>query len=236
MRLIDKIFFSYLLFVVLMIVTVTYVPYTRAEHLPLRIAIIDTGYAGTKLKLCPSGHFDYMTKKPVVGSQSSHGTSVGDIIADGLVGIDYCAVIFQIRDKNGYSTIDNYVDALERIAKGNFVALNISLAGGLQSVKERDALRAVAVKWTAVFVASGNDGKNLNYECDIFPACYDIPNVHPVGALDGEGKQAKTSNRGTRINLWYSGVFMGAYGTSFAAPRALVDYTRLYSRSPLASK
>jgi hypothetical protein len=80
------------------------------------------------------------------------------------------------------------------------------------------------------FVAAGNDRKNLDYECDIFPACYTFANVYPVGALDPVfGEHANVSNHGRRIKLWFDGSVAKGFreenpATSYATPRALSEF------------
>lgn len=201
-----------------------------------KIAIIDTGYTGTKLKLCKTGHYDFMTNKPMVGFQTDqnipHGQYVGDIIAEGLKDVDYCAIIFQMKDDEGFNRISNYVSALLRIYTYKVTAVNISLNGPGTSILEREALKLVAEK-ARVFVAAGNDHQNLDFECDAFPTCYKIPNVYPIGALAKDGTKARLSNRGSVIKEWYPGNYKDEFGTSFATPRALVNYVRSLSSAQL---
>lgn len=199
-----------------------------APEAKYKIAILDTGYnpftAGTKLKLCKSGHFDYRTNTATIGATGEHGTKVASIIAEELRNVDYCAVIYQVMNRQNNMLDVNIVDALNRARASGAAAVNLSFVSQYPTIAERKALERLA-KGARLFVAAGNDKKNLDWYCDAFPACYDIPNMVVVGATDTSGMTASYSNRGERINVWYFGGHRyGGYGTSFAAPRALSAY------------
>ncbi len=198
-----------------------------------KIAILDTGYdihaPGTKLKLCKTGHFDFRSYRRTIDYTQSHGTEVSSIIAERLKDVDYCAIIYQIESVFGTFPDQNIIGALELANVAGVVAVNMSFVSSDPSIAEREALKRIASKGAKLFVAAGNDRKNLDYECDVFPACYDIPNLSAVGALDPlTGEKASYSNRGSRIKLWYSGRYHAAgrsvNGTSLAVPRALSEY------------
>jgi subtilisin family serine protease len=213
----------------------------NADEPKFKIAIIDTGYdihaPGTKLKLCQSGHYDFKSRRAVVEHTMDHGTKVASIIAERLKDVDYCAVILQVKGSVDFS-IGNNVQALIQVAAMGVTAVNYSFDGYLTSVAERDALRLLANRGVGVFVAAGNGSKNLDYECDTFPACLDIEGMNVVGALDPNTNEiASYSNRGTRIKLWYSGRYHSQdktdNGTSFATPRALSEYILSLDAKPV---
>jgi hypothetical protein len=198
-----------------------------------KIAIIDTGYSDhpfdTQLKLCKTGHFDFRSNTPTIGSSGEHGNVVSLIIAEKLKNVDYCAVIYQWADEFGYYTIEGEIRALQLAKKEHFTAINMSLNGRTTSVQERELLKSILDEGTTIFVASGNDGSNLDYECLAFPTCYKLDGLYSVGAVDMKtGKQARFSNHGSVVKLWFSGEAPPQYearaGTSFAVPRALSEY------------
>lgn len=208
----------------------------KAPAKPLvKIGIIDTGYesggaqALATLKLCPTGHYDFYSEKPVVARTDKHGTMVGTIIAETLQNVNYCAVIFQVVTKNGEITPETIARAVMRASKEHLQAVNVSLTGTAASFYEARAFKALSDSGARIFVAAGNDHRDLNFACQSYPACYQVKNIQIIGALTEDLEQpAQYSNHGGRVNLWYSGVyndgFTHAQGTSFAAPRAAADY------------
>jgi subtilisin family serine protease len=200
-----------------------------------KIAIIDTGYdmslvpAGQpRLKLCRYGHFDFTTGKNAVGSSHPHGTHVASIIAKELRDVDYCAVIYNVYVDRHLDRMPNefVVGAFYKASYESVIAINASYRGTILSVAEREAVSDAAKRVDRIFVAAGNDALNLDESCLAFPACFDIPNMFPVGAMKPDmSKRLPSSNYGSRIKLWFNGVFdKRDQGTSYAAPRALASY------------
>lgn len=206
------------------------------ENAKFRIGVIDTGYNsdyGTeRVKLCKTGHYDFYTEKAQIAGVHPHGTMVSELIASPLEHTDYCIVVFQVADASGNITPENVARAIGMASKQNLKAVNISLAGPQSRMIEQKALRALSASGARVFVAAGNDHLDLGRACQVFPACYEVPNMFMVGAMTPDLTQtAHYSNFGTRVKLWYSGESLEgrASGTSFASPRALGDY--VYSLS-----
>jgi subtilisin family serine protease len=203
--------------------------HAHADHQPkFKIAIIDTGYdaslvTGSKLKLCKHGHYDFSKGQNGVGFTKKHGTAVASIIAEQLKDVDYCAVIYTI---SIYENAEQIVTAFYKASYETVDAINASYSGSIKSVAEREAVRDAAKRVKAIFVAAGNDGRNLDVSCLAFPTCFDIPNVHPVGALKANGARLPVSNYGSKVKEWYSGEASLGFipATSFAAPRALSSY------------
>lgn len=200
-----------------------------------KIAIIDTGYntsatniQKTRLKLCKTGHFNFVSGKDEIGTPTLlHGTIVGTVLAEELKDVDYCAVIYTVQFDNAAESV---ISALYKASSEQVVAVNASWSSYLKSVGEREALRD-ATRNANVFVAAGNDRMNLDYACLAFPSCFDIPKMHVVGALDPTtGRRFGDSNYGTKVKEWFSGAFGEHHGTSFAAPRALASYVRYLNR------
>jgi len=202
----------------------------------VKIAIIDTGYDaehayGPELKLCKTGHYDFITDTPTVGHTIYHGTEVGSILAQELNNLDYCAIIISVYNPNTAPEIPDsvVVSAYQKAINAGAIVVNYSIVGHTASVVERNAITAAAKK-VLVFIAAGNDHLNLNEECLAFPTCFDIPGVYSVGALDGKDR-AKYSNYGKRVKLWFSGKGVRGNGTSFAVPRAIAHFVKLVTTS-----
>lgn len=201
-------------------------------HALIKIAIIDTGYdagqAFAKIKLCKTGHFDFATNTPVLASTNPHGTMVASLIAQGLDGVNYCAVIYQVNGPEGV-TFENLIGAFAKAEQESLQAINLSIQGYKYSFFEKAAITRVALRGTHVFVAAGNDNLNLDEACNSYPGCYSIRGLHMVGAMNPDySSRASYSNYGSRVELWYPGFYQTVMeygkGTSFAAPRALADY------------
>lgn len=201
-----------------------------------KIAIIDTGYnpelikTGPKLKLCKSGHFDFVSGEDKIGYNTTfskdHGTQIAAIIAKELQSVDYCAVIFTI---SSYYTAEQVISAFYKASNESVTVINASYNAIIKSVPEREAVKDAAKQVDAIFVSAGNNGLDLDKACLSFPACFDIPKMHVVGAKLGTDRpRAPTSNYGERVTKWESGKSLDGQssGTSFAAPRALSRYIR----------
>jgi len=240
MRLVETTYWSiYIIFILalayIILPSTTTVATSQISNQTIKIAIIDTGYTileGRNLKLCSTGHYDFSTKTPYVGlSIGNHGTKVGSIIADELKAYDYCAIIYKVQTAEGIPP-GNITKALRLALKQHVAAVNISLTGPEQDVDELAALSALTASGTRVFIAAGNEGTNLDNNCNTYPACYTIKNIEVIGAIDPTRHiRASYSNYGKRrITQWYSGdTYLDGeedHGTSFASPRALSRYIR----------
>lgn len=211
----------------------------------LRIAIIDTGYdrfdfdyKGADLKLCASGHYDYSTSMPQVGSTFRHGTAVGHIIANELKGVDYCAIIYTIPyytdGKEVWLGNNEILKAVKAAQLQNVVAVNLSLGGEKAGNGEREALEELA-KTARLFMAGGNKFQDLNTKCNYFPACYYLQNSVSVGGVfPGTNQIAPYSNYNGPITAWADGTTpwenYEIHGTSLAVPRVLSDYVLRLAR------
>lgn len=206
---------------------------------PFKIAIIDSGYAPAlgkrSLKLCKTGHYDYMTETSNLAYHGPHGQRIAEIIAEKLKDVDYCAVIYQVEVGGGYIPEANIAEALDRALGEGIVAINLSM----QVVgKAPDQCLVNTIKKLSeahapptIFVAVGNESKNLDYKCDTYPACSKYRNIIRVGALDYNlpRTRAQYSNYGKVVQIWAPGYFFDndeemVEGTSYAAPRALSEF------------
>jgi subtilisin family serine protease len=125
----------------------------------------------------------------------------------------------------------------ELVATESPAIINLSW-GYFKDIKVSDHLGdAFEAAGSVLFVvAAGNEGEKMNLICDVRPACFDLPNVISVAALDSnaqpslysDGGKLKT-NYGTKIHVGaigdgvFSTISFGRYGrmsgTSQAAPQ-----------------
>lgn len=207
-----------------------------------RIGIIDTGYNPEKatttapIKLCKSGHYDYMTKTENLAYVHRHGTMIMNLIAEKLKDVDYCFVVYQIMsDGSLTAATEDIASALLKAASAKLTAVNISLNSGkgesAYDEKEELAYKAATANGVVVFLASGNAGVKLNKKCDWYPVCYGPhKNLVIVGGRQYENpKEVETLfNYGPRISVYAPSHYVDGdvlyRGTSYAAPRALAEY------------
>lgn len=204
-----------------------------------KIAIIDTGYSydifqGERLKLCDSGHYDFVAGAPVISTGTGHGSKVAAIIANRLKNVDYCAVIYNVEAKPGYIPSALVSKAFLRVSSQRFTAVTVSFSGTVPSPGEKMAMELAVESGAKIFVAAGNMSKDLDQICNVYPACYPIPKMKVVGAVgDDYTLPADYSNYGSRIDIWALGSYDQVdYGTSYAVPRALASYVRSLERFP----
>jgi len=213
-------------------------PSKFAVKTPIVIAILDTGYdpslATTALRLCPYGHYDYSTGTPTINSVHPHGTYIGNIIAEGLKAVDYCAIILQLFPSPELLRLSpqRMTVAIKHIIKYSPAAINISVgASPTPYMPEYLAFRDLTKK-TVVFHAAGKNQTYLDRQCALYPICYNLQNLMVVGGLQNN-KLHPASNFGPRVNVWHDATYTVTYpsrkmehGTSYATPRALVEYIK----------
>lgn len=201
-----------------------------------RIAVIDSGFnplfTSVKVKLCEKGSFDFRSGLPQQFATQPHGTFVAATIAQELneVKANYCILNYQVFTDDGLSE-DVLARAIYKAVANGATAINMSLSGMAYFDMEKKAIQYALSKGVAVFVAAGNDRKNLDEACVAFPACYRIPGMFIIGAIDHNWDYPESySNFGSVVTAWYPGFFLDppqhtlVNGTSFASPRAVAKY------------
>lgn len=201
------------------------------------IAIIDTGYnpklATIPLKLCKTGHYDAITNTNNPNWSHPHGTRIANIIAERLKDVDYCAqIINYYRPEREVTDVDRLVQALNHVQGRIPDFFNLSYEGIGREEGEEASLRRLTEAGAVLFAAAGNGGKNLDFMCNVYPACYKLKNLYVVGAKSFENpkERAPYSNYGKKVDLWAGGYAIDkegelcGQGTSYAAPRALSEY------------
>lgn len=209
-----------------------------------KIAVVDSGFdqklTSVPVKTCKTGSYDFTRDTEQQMPIQPHGTYVAATIAQQLdsFNVNYCIMSYQVVAANNNVTEDAVSKAVRLAVKDGASAINISLSGPAYFDMEKKAIEYAVSKGVAVFIAAGNDRRNLNEHCIAFPACYKIPGATVVGAIDRGWQYPESySNYGAIISAWYPGFFLDRerevydVGTSFAAPRATAMY--IYSMALL---
>lgn len=190
-----------------------------------RIAIIDTGFNLTELepRLCPSGHYDFLNKKPIVGldnNPSHHGTNVHRIISKYAGNKDYCFLIYKVFGFVGSDSF-KYIPKAIRMAVDNHASvINLSMTGQDPVNKEASAIKYAIKHKVKVFVAAGNERLDLDVQCKSYPACYKYPDMIVVG------NKNTSSNKGSVVNSIEAFCDEGFCGTSASTPIAVGKYVK----------
>lgn len=198
-----------------------------------KVIVIDSGYGGLfehldkSDQLCKAGHFDFTTNESILGVDDApgHGTHVVNFVAVQSSSKKYCIIMYKT-DSNRL----NFVRALEKAIKVKPIAMNISYWFRGYLAQEHDLFKKLTNKGTKVFTIAGNQGRNLNIICNVFPTCYKKLNSNfiVIGATTPYFNPEKYSNFGNVVDGYEFGVAPGGMqGTSFAAPRALGLYLKV---------
>lgn len=189
--------------------------YARAEIVAppietrIKIAVIDTGIVLSEEimpYLCNTKHMDF-TGSNSIEDIHGHGTNITHIIVRDLNPKVFCIKV--LRYSNGISFYtDKYLEALQNAVNDREVKyINISIGGDGFIPEERSMiLSAVKAKKTVV-VAAGNDNKQLQLGCNIFPACYFLinPYFRVIGNGENNFRPNPRSNYGMAVTNWTNG-------------------------------
>ncbi len=137
-----------------------------------------------------------------------HAMHIAGIIAakhdnNGIAGVAPNVKILPLKFING--NVGRTSDAIDAISYGISVGVKIFNCswGGSQ---ENPALKDIISSSDAIFLcAAGNAGQNLDTN-PTYPACYQLPNVISVAALDNNGEIAAFSNFGSKAQICAPGV------------------------------
>lgn len=196
----------------------------------VRVALLDSAPDFAHRDLAPSRIVAVATDE--TSRASVHGTLMAGVIGAaenngfGIAGLAPKARIVSIPvctpkgGAGGQCTIYQLLQGFDRAFDAEAVIVNLSLSGPPNPLLERGVSRLEELGLVVV-AAAGNEGR----EDRRYPAAY--PSVIGVGAIDGDGRLFRSSNRGTWVELYAPGVevlstvpgsaFAFGSGTSLAA-------------------
>lgn len=163
-------------------------------------------------------------------SNDAHATHVTGIIAaqDNTIGVRGVAPNVKILPLKFIDEDYGYVsDVIEAIEYGNKMGVKIFNCSWCMNDLDK-ALEFSMKKTNAVFVcAAGNYGEDVSVTPS-YPACFNLPNIISVAAMDNQGELASFSNYGNKIDLAAPGLgiistfpenqYQLSSGTSMATP------------------
>lgn len=174
----------------------------------LVVAVIDTGVdPAAEIKLCPTGHYDFVTKSASPVDYHGHGTHIASTIQNNAGKGDYCIVSIKYHNPSapGSVNLDNMIKAVEYAVALNVDYINISGGGPEYSEKEYQAIKKALDKGMVVVAAAGNDHTNIDPKDNkYYPASYD-KRIVVVGNKSVDGKRSPSSNYGDTVTRWEVG-------------------------------
>lgn len=181
----------------------------------LKIAIVDTGVNFDRTQdviFCKGESRDFT--KTGLNDTRGHGTLVTNLIADQLKELDYCIVMIKWFD-NMYATDEAYINSLKYAISLKPDIINLSL-GGIERSEysyedEKLQINTLVKSNVIVIAAAGNDGKDLDKDCNYYPACIN-KKIVIVGNLDQDGKRYYNSNYGKIVKMWEIGTNIKSHG------------------------
>lgn len=171
----------------------------------LVVAVVDTGTDISTEKLCNRGHISYTDDSPLSDS-SGHGTHIAGLINKHAGNKNYCIVSIKWW-KPGIPQSDALLNMRLAIDYAAFIKadiINISGGGEIPNVYEKLAVRRALSTGAIMVAASGNNGKDLDADCNFFPACYDS-RIVVVGNLEQSSVKNASSNYGNYVKRWEVG-------------------------------
>ena len=191
-----------------------------------RINVLDNGITKAGVKkfhkaLCKDGH-----SKNSLNEDGQHGTNIVSIIANKLNTKKFCIEIHNVLGAG--TTMKDEFRALFASFDAKFI--NMSFAGDQPSKTEKQMIKVLLKKNIHIFVAAGNQNKNLD-KSPTYPASYGFKTkkYHVVGSSTKTWYGKKFSNFGKVVTETQPGTKIGwplMTGTSQSTPNALNKFVR----------
>lgn len=201
---------------------------------PIKIAVIDSGYNinNYSFKKCADEERDFSNSG--MNDNIGHGQNVVHIISEDIMDLNYCIVPIKIFDRNNSNIMHRSILSFKYAILKKVDIINYSASGHQRSKEEMEIIKKALDMGIKVVVAAGNDGSNLDINCEYYPACYDNRLI-VVGNLMKNGFINPTSNYGSRVNYWELGTKVTAggltlTGTSQATPKITAKEVRKIKR------
>ena len=150
--------------------------------------------------------FDFANNDNTVydsATYDKHGTHIAGIIAGkadniGIRGVASNVKVMPLKFING--TTGYTSDAVEAIEYGKSMGIkiiNCSFGSTYSNPALLDAMQNSSILFAC---AAGNSGMNID-NSPIYPACFNLPNIISVGAINNTGNLASFSNYGSKVNV-----------------------------------
>lgn len=176
----------------------------------IKIAVVDTGldFHNTNIKICDNGHADFTGNG--MNDVNGHGSNVSAIIDEYAGDTKHCQIIIKYYNKD--KSYD-FVAALKYAIKLKPDIINVSSTGTDPSPEERAIINKALSKHIIIIAAAGNEGKNLDINCNFYPVCY--KGVIGVGNLINPFRRNPSSNYG-KFLVWEIGTNITAGGKTLS--------------------
>lgn len=188
----------------------------------IMIGLIDSGITKEQVEKYSCEKSAYTTFVNDDGLENSlHGSLIADLLMKNLDKNTHCLVSIKVYDGIRKTVpMENFINSLKFMEKNQIPYINVSMSSDSYYDKEEEVLRKVTEN-SLVYVASGNERKNLSENCTSFPACNNVKkNFIVVGS-----NTYPNGNFGGPVTVYEDGyvVFNNKTysGTSFSTPRAL---------------
>lgn len=222
-------------FVILIASILTYSSEAKIPIIPkkfIKVAVIDTGInLNVKVPLCETGHKSFVPNEGLEDN-IGHGSNISGLIDENAHSDAYCQIIIKYYSSDGEENLNASAEAFQYALTLNVDIINYSSGGYGTSVLEHTSIQKALKKGITVVVAAGNDGKNLDKECDVYPACYPEKDIVVVGNV------SKYSNYGKIVDLYVNGnnKHSGGYTMSGTSQSTAIVTGRIIRKSLLSSK
>lgn len=142
----------------------------------IKVVVLDTGISHAQSIAdysCIGQHKTFAGGS--IYDSDGHGTNIISIISKSIEPKTHCIVSYRVFNKNNVFKTDSQaiVDALQYANTDDQIKyVNMSLGGPVPLLEEKKAIEILLARGVTLSVAAGNEGNNLNFNCNYFPACY----------------------------------------------------------------
>jgi len=194
----------------------------------VRIAVIDTGLnvAAVNVKVCADSAKSFVSNEGPYSDLHGHGTEVTRIVSESIPKtIPFCIIPIKVGNATGFILPLHIAQGIDYAVEKKADVVNISISGSMYFEVEALAVRRALNKGVILVIAAGNNSKNLNTNCNAFPACYD-PRIEVVGYFSPDSNHGKVvdfkaSGNAIARGRTENGIFFPEQGSSYAAPRVV---------------
>ena len=195
----------------------------------IKIAVIDTGVSEEISKqkyMCQNSNLS-VVDDDIAYDQHGHGSNIISAIGENIDSNKYCIVSYRALDSS--ASLDIFVKRIEivtdDIIKKHIRFVNMSIVGEEKSENEFEIIKRLEKHVTVLSIAAGNSQKNLDLNCNAYPACYNkvlkSKRIHIVGSFT-----KSYSNYGSVVKYLEVGIWKDMHGTSQSSALHLAKVIR----------